>query len=184
MKFFTPQNRRARPGARARRRATTLVEAALCLTFILLPVTLGGLQFGMVFMTTHALQQVTREAGRFAAVHYSETTFDADENQGSAPGSTPSLRYVIRKLATNNGIAWQDIKTRISVTPGATSQRASGQPLTISVTYPMRKRAILGSLFFVKARNPNNINGGIKEDSQSLGFLQNDYTAASTFLME
>ena len=174
---------RRAPDRRARRRATTLVEAALCLVFILLPVTLGGFQFALVFMTTHALQQVTREAGRFAAVHHSETTFNANENQGNAPGSDPSLHFIIRKVAAENGIAWKDIENNIVVSPAA-SQRTAGQPITVAVTYPMRKRALLGNLFFMKSKDPNDIKKGLQNDSFSLGFLQNDYTASSTFLLE
>ena len=83
--FASPQNnRRHRDFKRGRRRGTTLIETALCLTFVLLPVTLGGFQMAMVFITSHALQQIARESSRWAAVHYNEDTFDGKVTQGDA----------------------------------------------------------------------------------------------------
>ena len=152
--------------------------------FVLLPVTLGGFQFAMVFMTQHALQQVARESARFAAVHYNETTFDSDENQGNTPGSAPSLKYVIRKQAAANGFAWNEIngtllsgnlKGSIVVTP-ALASRASGEPITITISYPMKRRALLGSLFF---KGPDG-----KIAPLQLGFLNSNFAATSTTLME
>ncbi len=169
--FFSPTQSRRR-----RRRGSTLVETALCLIFVLLPVLLGGLQFGLVLTTTHALEQVSREAGRFAASHYGETTFNSDENQGSAASADPSLKYYVRAVATDNGIPWNDIKDKINVSP-APGQRSSGQPITVSITYPMKKRSILGSLGSLPFAPDN---GGALQ----LGFLSKDYTVASTFIME
>ncbi len=171
-------------GRRARRRSarrggSTLVETALCLAFILLPLLLGGLQFGLVLTTTQALEQVSREAGRFAAVHYGESTFDSNENQGNAANSDPSLKNYVRKVAQNNGIPWNDIKDNIKVTP-AFGSRSSGQAITVTIKYPMNKRSILGQpgkkaiLYFAPA------NGG----NSTLNFLSKDYTVASTFVMQ
>ncbi len=171
-----------------RRRGAVLVEAALCLVFVLLPVTLGGFQFAIVFMTTHAMQQITRESARFAAVHHNDATFDMDENQGNSPGQTPSLRNFVRKQAAANGIAWKEIsgqvlangsKGSVVITPDG-AQRTSGKPLTITLTYPMRQRAFLGSLFFKE----KNAGGEEKVVPLRLGFLQNDFKASSTILME
>ena len=181
----------ARRGRAARRRGVTVVEAALCMIFVLLPVTLGGFQFAMVFITQHALQQVARESARFAAVHYNEDTFDADENQGNAANSTRSLKNVIRRQGAANGFAWKEIngsllpgnlRGGITVTP-APADRISGQPLTLTITYPMKRRALLGSLFFSKEVVVN----GKKTrqfDLLRLGFLNSNYSASSTILME
>ena len=164
---------------RTRRRGSTLVETALCLIFVLLPLLLGGLQFGLVLTTTHALQQVSREAGRFAAVHYGEPTFDGSDSQGNTAGTDPSLKNYIRAVAEDNGIPWNDIKDKITVSP-ATGSRTSGQPITVTINYPMNKRSILGKpgkqaiLFFAPK------NGG----NMSLNFLNQDYPVASTFVMQ
>ncbi len=193
MKFLF-LNPRQRPFWRARRRrrgGVGVVEAALCIVFVLLPITLGGFQFAMVFLTQHALQQVARESARYAAVHYNETTFDANENQGNVPKSPRSLKNVIRRQAAANGFAWKEIngtllpgnlKGSIVVTP-APDARLSGQPLTITITYPMKRRAFLGSLFFAKEV----VIKGKKTrqfDPLRLGFLNSNFSASSTILME
>lgn len=170
---------RARLRYRGRRGGSTLVETALCLIFILLPMALGGLQFGLVLTTTHALQEVSREAGRFAAVHYGESTFDGADTQGDSGDDVPSLKNYLRDVAKANKIPWDDIKNNIVVTPDAGS-RSSGQPITVAITYPMNKRSILGKpgktamLFFAPS------NGG----STPLNFLNRDYTVSSTFIMQ
>lgn len=161
-----------------------VVEAALCLIFVLLPVTLGGFQFALYFITTHALQQITRESARFASVHYNETTFNADENQGNVANQPRSLKNVIRTQAAANGIGWEELngtllpgglKGSIVVTPVA-AERISGQPITVTISYPMKRRAVLGSLFF---KSPN---GQI--EPMKLGFLDSNFSASSTTLME
>ena len=164
---------------RGRRGGSTLVETALCLAFVLLPLLLGGLQFGLVLTTTQALEQVSREAGRFAALHYGEATFDGNENQGNTAGSDRSLKNYVRIVAQGNGIPWNDIKDKITVSPVA-GARSSGQPITVTINYPMNKRSILGRpgndaiLYFAPA------NGG----NSKLNFLSRDYTIASTFIMQ
>lgn len=159
-----------------------VVEAALCILFVLLPVTLGGFQFAMVFITQHALQQIARASARFAAVHYNEDTFNDSETQGTAPGSAPSLKHIIRKQAAANGFAWKEIngtllpgnlRGGITVTPPP-AERISGQPLSITITYPMKRRALLGSLFF------KSLDG--KVAPMRLGFLNSNFSATSTIL--
>ena len=184
-----PQRRVPLRTQRGRRRATALVETALCLTFVLLPVTLGGFQLAMVFITSHALQQITRESVRWAAVHYSEDTFDGPVTQGDKAGEARSLNNFIRAQAAANGIAWGDINGNpINKTPAkpagqkggsiaVSSTRTSGQPFTITITYPMRQRAFLGALFF-KSDDGKNL------APLQLGFLQSDWTEASTTLLE
>ena len=159
-----------------RRGGSTLIETALCLTFILLPLLLGGLQFGLVLTTTNALEQVSREAGRYAAMHYGEPTFDSNENQGNTAGSDRSLKNYVRIVAEDNDIPWNDIKDKITVSP-ASGSRSSGQPITVTIKYPMSKRSILGqpaTLFFAPTAG-----GNLK-----LNFLSQDYTVASTFVMQ
>lgn len=185
MKIFSLSQFKQPRRPRARRGVVT-VEVALCLIFVLLPVTLGGFQFAMVFMTQHALQQIARESARYAAVHYNDDTFDSSENQGNNAGETRSLKNVIRAQAAANGIAYKEIngtllpgnaKGSITVTPATTSARTSGQPITITISYPMKRRALLGSLFF-KDKDTKNVS------LMSLGFLQNNFSASSTTLME
>ena len=150
---------------------------------------LGGLQFGLVLTTTHALQEVSREAGRFAALHYGEPTFDDGDTQGDDAGEPSSLKNYLRDVAKSNKIPWNDIKNNIVVTP-AIGARTAGQPITVSITYPMKKRAILGQLSFWKARTPGDANDGRLKDGiapdtpLNLSVLSKDYTISSTFIMQ
>ena len=189
---------RLRATRRQRRRASTLVETALCLTFFLLPVTLGGFQFAMIYMTQHSMQQITRESVRWAAVHYNDDEFDGLVTQGdryrvgnSGPREDRSLLNYVRSQAAANGIDWKDISGQrinqknatdpgepggsIVVTPVA-SQRVSGQPITITITYPMRQRSFLGSLLFS--------DDGKKFTPLQIGFLKSNFVESSTTLME
>ena len=195
------QRGRQREPRRARRRASATVETALCLTFVLLPVTLGGFQFAMIYMTQHAMQQVARESVRWAAVHYNDDNFDGLVTKGDGPRDTTkpngpredrSLLNYMREQAAANGIAWKDISGErinrnpttgadqkggsITVVP-ADDQRLSGQPITITITYPMRQRSFLGSLLFKS-------NDGKKVTPLSLGIFKSDFVEASTTLME
>ena len=151
--------------------------------------TLGGLQFGLVLTTTHALQEVSREAGRFAAVHYGEPTFDDGDTQGDGANQTPSLKNYLKDVAKSNKIPWDDIKNNILVTPDE-GERSAGQPITVSVTYPMKKRAIIGQLGFWKEKTPGDaadghLKDGIVQDTPlSLSVLSKDYTISSTFIMQ
>ena len=200
--FRRRQTAKARPnGASKRRRGAALVETALCLTFVLLPVTLGGFQFAMIYMTQHSLQQIARESTRWAAVHYADDDFNGPATKGDAPrnASQPngpredrSLLNYIKSQAAANGIAWKDISGErinkknaadagepggsIVVTPDA-AQRVSGQPITIIITYPMRQRSFLGSLLFKS-------DDGKKLSPLNLGFLKSDFVESSTTLME
>ena len=199
--------RRGSASPRQRRRASALVETALCLTFVLLPVTLGGFQFAMVFMTQHALQQVSRESARWAAVHFKDSAFDGAVTVGDpvplrnganqvvkdALGNPVmdmhpprSLLNFVRAQALSNGISWQDINGSvlrdgrpggsIMVTPTNPALRDVGRPLTLTITYPMRQRAFLGSLFFKPEDNGSS--------ALNLGVFKNNYAASSTMIME
>lgn len=180
---------RARSQPRRRRRGSTLVETALCLAFVLLPLAMGGMQFGLVLTTTHALQEVSREAGRFSAVHWGETTFDGNDTQGDKTGQVSSLQNYLKDVAQANKIPWADIKNNIVVSP-AFGARNSGQPITVSITYPMKKRSIIGQLGFWKETTPGDaadgrINDSVRPDTPlSLSVLSKDYTVSSTFIMQ
>ena len=149
------------------------------------------MQFAMVLTTTHALQEISREAGRFAALHYGEATFDGDDAQGNGHnGADPaSLSNYLKKVATDNKIPWNDIKDNVQVFPPK-GARFSGQPITVSITYPMKKRAIIGQLGFWKEKTPGDaadgrIDDAVKPDTPlSLGVLQKDYKISSTFIMQ
>jgi len=164
---------------RSRRRASVIVETALCMTLILLPTTLGILQYGVVMSSSNQVEQIAREGARFAAVHCLEPTFDGDENQANPP----SLRYYLKNNVVKNKttIAWSDIdgpvRTSdpnaigvqdgfIQVTPGSVGARTAGTAVSVKVCYPMKRKIFTGKI------TPN------------IGNLDNDYNAVSTFNIE
>jgi Flp pilus assembly protein TadG len=157
MKPLSPSNR-----FRQRRRGgQTLVEGALVVTFILLPLTLGIIQFGIVMNAISSLQMIGREAGRFAAVHGQEQTSDDSVSQSSPP----SILNYIRTVCTGTGINYSDLTISVSPSMGSTS-RVSGLPITVTLSYPMSKKVFVGKIL------------------GATSILANNYTVTSTFVLE
>lgn len=152
----------------ARRGGQTLVETALVLTFIMLPLTLGLIQFGLILNASNTMTQIAREGGRYAAVHCQEDTFDGPETAPAA-GKQASLKNYLKSVTDPTGIKWDDIKNNIIVEPDTAAERLSGKPVTVSVTYPMSKRVFLGSVIFL---------------SGALTRVKQPYVAKSTFVTE
>ena len=172
---------------RSRRRASTLVETALCMIFVLLPMTGVGLQFAISITAMHAMNQIAREGGRFAAVHAGEATFDLSETQTNPP----SLKAHLKQVADNTTIPWNDIKDRITVTPVASRQ--SGSAIEVTVVYPMNKKLILPipkwqnyETGFKKVDANNKVVGGEEVITGGFGLagLNRDYTATAAFVLE
>lgn len=138
---------------RARRGGQTLVETALVLAAILLPLTLGLLQYGVYLNATNTLTQLAREGGRYAALHGTEPTYE-----------TATEDY-IQQVAIGTTIKPSDIPdTAIKVeTYPATPLRVKGNPIRVTITYPMAKKIFMGRMF---------------------PFLPNTYVTESTFIIE
>lgn len=118
---------------RARRRGQGIVETALVVSAILLPMTLGILQFGIVVNATNTLTQFAREGGRYAAVHGTETNSDT------------AIRTYISQVAAPTNIRASDLTVGIAMVNNAT--RASGNAINVTVTYPMDRKVFLGNFF-------------------------------------
>ena len=128
-------NRRTRDRkGRRRRSAQTLVETALLLTTVLLPITLGSIQYGAILSAQQALAQLSREGGRYAAIHGTESSVDTD------------VKAYVQTLAATTVIKPADIPAAnivlTSVPSGAA--RVSGNKLALTITYPMSKKIFLG----------------------------------------
>jgi len=185
--------RKAPSESRRRRGASVIVETVFCMTLVLLPLSIGTLQFGVVMSTSNQLEQVSREGARWSAVHCFDASFQSDENtQGS-------LRYYMKNLvvAQRTAILWTDINgtprtiiggtnpTPSATTPagfvqviyangapgtGATTQivgtPVSGQSVSVRVVYPMTRKVFTGRI------------------TPGVGILDNDYVSTSTFVVE
>ncbi|RYX84361.1 pilus assembly protein [bacterium] len=166
--------KQSHPRSHLRRGASVIVETALCLTIVILPTSLGILQYGIVMNASNQVEQIAREGGRFAAVHCLEPTFDGSETQASPP----SLRYYLKNNIVKNKttIAWADIdgavrtgagtEGYIQVTPSTVAARVSGQAISVKVCYPMSRKIFVGKVV------------------PGVSTLSNDYNTTSTFNIE
>lgn len=141
------------------RRGQAIVETALVLAAVLIPMTLGILQFGIVINATNTLTQIAREGGRYAAI--SATVADPGAaNPPTYNNSNTAIRTYIGQAAASTSIRAADLTTTISMVNNAA--RSSGNAIKVSVSYPMSRKVFLGN-FFNLGRN---------------------YTAESTFILE
>lgn len=139
-----------------------MIETALCVTFVLVPLTMGVVQYGVILSAQHQLDHYAREGGRYAAVHAGEAVFDSSESTDG------SLKNYLKDMVSGKGvIPWADISNNITVNPayGATTPRTSGQPISVTITYNMKKKYFLATF-------------------PGIGNMAQTYTATSTFVLE
>ena len=145
-----------------RRRASVMVETACCLAFVLLPLTMGIVQYGVILSAMSQLDQLSRDAGRYASVHAGEINFDSSDT------TTGSLKYYVKSITDGKTvIPWADISSNIVVTPAGTSAapRVSGQPVTVAITYSLKKKFFLANF-------------------PGMNMLPQSYTSRATFVLE
>jgi len=123
-------------GIRRRRSAQTLVETAILLTTVLLPITLGSIQYGAILSAQQALAQISREGGRYLAIHATESTADAN---------TKDYVQQIAASTVINPADLPDANINIAMVP-STATRASGNTIALTLTYSMKKKIFLGKL--------------------------------------
>lgn len=157
-----------------RRSGQSLVEAAFVLSFVLLPLTMGFIQFAIISNSATTVQEISREAGRFAAVHGLESTFDSGTTQGDSAGETPSLRYYISVVCSPTAIKYADLTNSskggyITVTPSTVANRTPGDPISVSICYPMVNKMFLGNLL---------------PGTSAMAQLKKPYAVTSTFVLE
>jgi Flp pilus assembly protein TadG len=104
----------------------------------LLFLSLGIVQFGIIFMATNGLTQVTRAGGRYAAVAAMK-----------APGVPPLAAgesaddYITRRMNEAAEAAnLNPTDLRITISP-AFEQRQAGSPVTITVVYNLRRKVFV-----------------------------------------
>ncbi|BCM93407.1 hypothetical protein IAD21_05298 [Abditibacteriota bacterium] len=139
-----------------------MVETALCVTFVLLPLTMGIVQYGVILSAMHQLDHFGREGARYASVHGGEANFDSSETTAG------SLKAYLKSMIDGKStILWADVSNNIVVTPayGASTPRTSGQPITVAITYSMKKKFFLATF-------------------PGMGNLTQTYVARSTFVLE
>jgi Flp pilus assembly protein TadG len=128
-----------------RRAGQTLIEFAVCFPIILL-LTMGLVQFGLIYNTAITLTNLSREGVRYAAVHGTETSTILNS---TSYATDTAIRTYIRQAAASTTVRPTDLPdSAITVSPGAGSAaRISGQPVTVVLNYDMRKKLFLPSRF-------------------------------------
>lgn len=116
---------------RNKRRGAAIVEMAFVVV-ILLSLTMGILQWGLIMNASISVTNLSREGARFAAVNH-------------ANGNDQIENYV--KTNVPPGINADDLTVAISPAEG-TPERVSGQAITVSVSYNMSKKLFLPSEIF------------------------------------
>jgi Flp pilus assembly protein TadG len=121
-----------------RRRGATMVEFALVIS-LLLALTLGMVQYGILMNKAIALSHVSREGGRYAAVRAMQPNIDTD------------IKNYIVAVGNQNGLAIDTGSITISPpqnTAANPTSRRQYAPLVITLTYNMKRHMFLPSSFF------------------------------------
>ena len=118
----------------ARKRGAALVEFALVLPILLL-LSMGIIQYGIIFNATNSVSQIAREGGRSAAVNGLKANGDA------------LIEQSVRNAAASTGLVVDPTDLTIAISPPPSDpKRAAGEPITVSVTYNMRRKVFLPSM--------------------------------------
>lgn len=131
--------------SRARRGGQAIVEFALVVT-ILLTLLLGLIQFSLLYNTSITLTTIARDTARYAAIHGTENTTLFN---GSFIATDTAIRNYAREVAENTLVLPTHLPdNRITITPPrGDSQRASGRPITVTISYDMTRKIIVGRSF-------------------------------------
>jgi Flp pilus assembly protein TadG len=121
-----------------RRRGATMVEFALVIT-LLLVLSLGLIQYGVLMNKAIALSHVSREGGRYAAVRATQPNIDKDIKQ-----------YIV-DVGNQNGLSIEPANIQLSPAENTTAnptRRRQYASLTITLTYNMSRHLFLPATFF------------------------------------
>ena len=124
-----------------RRRGSVLIETAAAVLFLLVPLFLGIVQFGIYYGATNVLSQVSREGGRYAAVYglTQPDNFIKDYMiQVGSQGNVPITR------------------ANITILPAAAS-RVKFTPLTVTVSYNLGANLASGGKRIIPLFNPGTV---------------------------
>lgn len=170
----------------ARRRGSVLMEAALVSIFVLLPLTLAIIQYGIVFNATNTLSQITREGGRAAAVFALKTSA---EQPGVGMDADTYILSRMQVAAASTSLDFNDMNITISPAmnvAGGTPTRVKGQPITVTVSYDMKKKYFFPWLSGGGDQTPQEIPGAPKATFEKRSFtpMPKRVVRTSTMMME
>lgn len=119
------------------RRGQALIEMSM-VVIVLLFLTMGLIQYGLIANAKLTLTNIAREGARFAAVR------GTDESGGTT--SDQKIRNRIAQVAANTTLTDMNTTTDVTITPDKDT-RAKGELMTVAVRYDMKKKFFLPSGF-------------------------------------
>jgi Flp pilus assembly protein TadG len=125
---------------RHRRSGQAFIEFALIVVFFLMVFVWGTLQFSVLFNASNQLSSIVREGGRFAAKHGAQSQV---KYNGSFIETDTAIRNYIRDVTDDTKLIDKAHipNANIDISPASgTAQRASGNPITITVRYDLRNK--------------------------------------------
>lgn len=133
-------------GAKPRRRARgqAVVEMAI-VSMVLIFFTMGLIQYGLIYNTLNTLENITRDTARFAGVHGAEASITLGTTVYPAPDD--AITAYAATVAKGTSVLPADITVIVADSAGNTnsdsplsSKRTGGQPITVTIKYPMYKK--------------------------------------------
>lgn len=122
----------------SRRRGVVLIEFCAAFFCIFLPLCMALLQYGMIIQATSAMNNISREAGRYASV----TSLTANDDT--------ALKTYITTNAAGMGITVNTADVTVSPAPNTTTRttnRVRYSPITINISYSMSQKSFLQAPF-------------------------------------
>lgn len=127
-----------------RRSGIVLIEFCIAFLFVFMPLCLALIQYGIIIQTTLAMNNISREAGRFASIKSLSATDDS------------ALKTYIKSNAAGMGITIKDTDITVTPVPNAVTPNSRVQyaPITIVVSYSLDQKSFLKSPFTAVTRIP------------------------------
>lgn len=119
------------------RRGQALIEMSM-VVIVLLFLTMGLIQYGVIANAKLTLTNISREGARFAAVR------GTDESGGTS--ADQKIRNRIAQVAANTNLSDMNTTTDVTITPDK-DNRDKGELITVAVRYSMKKKLFLPSGF-------------------------------------
>jgi len=131
----------------SRRRGSILLEAVFAVLFLLVPLVLGIIQFGIYYGATNVLSQVSREGGRYAAVYGTSTAMTGAQVDDF-------IKTYMVQVGQNGNVTIS--KSNITISP-AYAARARYSPITVTVSYNLGAPLASGGKRLIPLFNPGTV---------------------------
>jgi Flp pilus assembly protein TadG len=142
MKFYFSYQRTQRGNRSRRASGSVLVEAAVAVVFLLLPLTLGIMQFGVFYNASNAVSQIAREGGRIAAVYGNAADNPATPaNEGSDAFLQDRIKDVFDSTSLNPLKNSSDFE--VTIEPADRAARTQFSQVKVTVKYNLNEKAFL-----------------------------------------